>query len=36
MKTFFYFSDDDLCRKIKSLNKSIIQSKQLVYINMEI
>ena len=25
MKIFLYFSDDDLCRKIKNLNGSIIQ-----------
>ena len=30
---FLYFSDDDLCRKIKSLNKSIIQSKEATCIH---
>jgi N-acetylglucosaminyl-diphospho-decaprenol L-rhamnosyltransferase len=27
---FLYFSDDDLCRKIKSINKSIIQTKDAI------
>ena len=30
---FLYFSDDDLCRKIKNLNKSIIQSKEATCIH---
>ena len=28
-----YFSDDDLCRKIKLLNKSIVQTKEAVCIH---
>ena len=30
---FLYFSDDDLCRKIKSINKSIIQIKDAICIH---
>lgn len=30
---FLYFSDDDLCRKIKLLNKSIVQTKEAVCIH---
>ena len=30
---FLYFSDDDLCRKIKSINKSIIQIKDATCIH---
>ena len=33
MKIFFCFSDDDLCRKIKLLNKSIVQTKEAVCIH---
>ena len=31
---FLYFSDDDLCRKIKKLNKFIIQSKEATCIHL--
>ncbi len=30
---FLYFSDDDLCRKIKSINKSIVQTKDAICIH---